>query len=179
MNGYFKLAIAAAILAAGFGGGWTVEAWRMSGKVQAAKNETTQLKADYSKRDAAASLDYTNKLKALTAERDALASTLAGLDAKHTKELSDAKQETVNLRNCVASGKCGLRVNATCPVPATVAGVSQALAGTGLDTGAGIRLTPDAEQAYYTLRDGLKQQQITLQACQERLAATTGQTYQK
>ena len=40
---------------------------------------------------------------------------VAALDAKYTKELADAKSQLEDLQRCVSSGKCGLRLNATCP----------------------------------------------------------------
>lgn len=175
MNGYFQILLAVVIAGAGFGGGWEVKAWKDSGTLQAEKTTNAKQLADMSKRDNDALHKYIADGQAMQAQRDALQAKLTAQDAAHTKELSDAKQSEANFRACVASGKCGLRVNATCARPATVAGVSEALPGSGVDTGTGIRLTADAESGYYALRDGLARQRIQLAACQGALKTLTGQ----
>lgn len=175
MNGYFKLLIAAAILTVGFGAGWGVNGWRMSGELQSEKTENAKQLGDMRKRDNDALERYIVAGKKLQQERDALAAQLAAQDAKHTRELNDAKQKETDFRACVAAGKCGLRVNATCPSPATTAGLSQALAGSGVDSGASVRLTPDAQSNYFTLRTGIIEYRARLGACQDALKAITGQ----
>ncbi|HHT7559298.1 lysis protein [Raoultella ornithinolytica] len=73
---------------------------------------------------------------------------VAALDAKYTKELSDAKSQLGDLQRCVSSGKCGLRINAKCPANgATGAG--------GVGDASGPRLTDSAERDYWRLRDGI------------------------
>ncbi|MCZ0100269.1 lysis protein, partial [Raoultella ornithinolytica] len=52
---------------------------------------------------------------------------VAALDAKYTKELSDAKKTINDLRRDVDSGAKRLRIAATCP------GVSKATSSTGVD----------------------------------------------
>jgi len=71
---------------------------------------------------------------------------VAALDAKYTKELSDAKSQLEDLQRCVRTGKCGLHVNARCPANGT------ASAG-GLGDATGPRLTDPAERDYFTLRE--------------------------
>ncbi|MGU3487305.1 lysis protein [Enterobacter bugandensis] len=71
---------------------------------------------------------------------------VAALDAKYTKELSDAKKQLEDLQRCVRTGKCGLHVNARCPADGT-----SSTGGMGDATGP--RLTDPAERDYFTLRD--------------------------
>jgi hypothetical protein len=81
-------------------------------------------------------------------------------DAEAQTQLEKANAETNRLRACIRNGTCGLRVNV----------LPSACPGAAVDSGTGARLTPDAEQAYYSLRDGLAKLQGKLQACQQRLA---------
>lgn len=71
---------------------------------------------------------------------------VAALDAKYTKELSDAKKQLDDLQHCVRDGKCGLHVNARCPANGT------ASTG-GMVDASGPRLTDSAERDYFTLRE--------------------------
>lgn len=74
---------------------------------------------------------------------------VAALDAKYTKELADAKRQLDDLQRCVSSGKCGLRINATCPK-------NGAARSTGLDDAASPRLTDAAERDYFILRERIE-----------------------
>lgn len=76
-----------------------------------------------------------------TRQRDA-----AALDAKYTKELSDAKKRLDDLQRCVRDGKCGLHVNARCPTNGTTSTG-------GVGDASGPRLTDSAERDYFTLRE--------------------------
>lgn len=71
---------------------------------------------------------------------------VARLDKKHTQEMADAQSKIETLRLAVIAGDKRLHVRATCkPVhPAPVA--------SGVDDAAAARLTADAEQHYYRLR---------------------------
>ncbi|EMC7874449.1 lysis protein [Enterobacter roggenkampii] len=71
---------------------------------------------------------------------------VAALDAKYTKELSDAKKRLDDLQHCVRDGKCGLHVNARCPANGT------AVTG-GMGDASSPRLTDSAERDYFTLRE--------------------------
>ncbi|WP_234293194.1 lysis protein [Klebsiella aerogenes] len=79
---------------------------------------------------------------------------VAALDAKYTKELAVAKSQLEDLQRCVSSGKCGLRLNATCPKNGTTTSGS-------VGDASGPRLTDSAQRDYFTLR--------------ERIATITGQ----
>ncbi|WNS39989.1 lysis protein [Enterobacter chuandaensis] len=71
---------------------------------------------------------------------------VAALDARYTKELSDAKKQLDDLQRCVRDGKCGLHVNARCP--------ANRATGTGsLGDASGPRLADSAERDYFTLRE--------------------------
>ncbi|HBX2646315.1 TPA: lysis protein [Klebsiella pneumoniae] len=74
---------------------------------------------------------------------------VAALDAKYTKELSDAKKTINDLRRDVASGAKRLRIAATCP------GVPKATSSTGVDDAGAPELTPDARRNYFDHRDGI------------------------
>lgn len=71
---------------------------------------------------------------------------VAALDAKYTKELADAKGKLEDLQRCVSSGKCGLRLNATCPENGETASGS-------VGDASGPRLTYSAQRDYFTLRE--------------------------
>ena len=73
---------------------------------------------------------------------------VAALDARYTKELTDARAENETLRADVAAGRKRLRVNATCPGP-----VREATATTGVDDAARPGLTDTAQRDYFTLRE--------------------------
>ena len=70
---------------------------------------------------------------------------VAALDAKYTKELSDAKKTINDLRRDVASGAKRLRVAANCPVGTSGAG--------SVGDVASPRLTDSAQRDYFTLRE--------------------------
>lgn len=74
---------------------------------------------------------------------------VAVLDAKYTKELSDAKKTINDLRRDVDSGAKRLRIAATCP------GVSKATSAPGVDDAGSPELTPDARRNYFDHRDGI------------------------
>jgi prophage endopeptidase len=74
---------------------------------------------------------------------------VAALDAKYTGELADAKAKLEDLQQCVRSGKCGLRVNATCQKQSTTGTTS-------VDDATSPRLTDAAEQDYFTLRERIE-----------------------
>ena len=74
---------------------------------------------------------------------------VAALDAKYTKELSDAKKTINDLRRDVDSGAKRLRIAATCP------GVSKATSATGVDDAGTPELTPDARRNYFDHRGGI------------------------
>ncbi|HCM9192735.1 TPA: lysis protein [Enterobacter cloacae subsp. dissolvens] len=74
---------------------------------------------------------------------------VAALDAKYTKELSDAKKNINDLRRDVDSGAKRLRIAATCP------GVPKATSAPGMDDAGAPELTPDARRNYFDHRDGI------------------------
>ena len=74
---------------------------------------------------------------------------VAALDAKYTKELSDAKKTINDLRRDVDSGAKRLRIAATCHR------VSKATSATGVDDAGTPELTPDARRNYFDHRDGI------------------------
>ncbi|MBI0676973.1 lysis protein [Citrobacter koseri] len=86
---------------------------------------------------------------------------VAALDAKYTKELSDAKKTINDLRRDVDSGAKRLRIAATCP------GVSKATSATGMDDAGTPELTPDARRNYFDHRDGIATADKMIRGMQE------------
>lgn len=72
---------------------------------------------------------------------------VAEIDAKYTKELSDANATIESLRADVSAGRKRLQVAATCAKSTTGA--------SGMGDGESPRLTADAELNYYRLRSGI------------------------
>ncbi|MDR9913382.1 lysis protein [Enterobacter cloacae] len=75
---------------------------------------------------------------------------VAALDAKYTKELSDAKKTINDLRRDVDSGAKRLRIAATCP------GVSKATSAPSVDDAGSARLTDSAQRDYWSLRERIE-----------------------
>ncbi|HAH9030091.1 TPA: lysis protein [Escherichia coli] len=86
---------------------------------------------------------------------------VAALDAKYTKELSDAKKTINDLRRDIDSGAKRLRIAATCP------GVSKATSATGVDDAGTPELTPDARRNYFDHRDGIATADKMIRGMQE------------
>lgn len=74
---------------------------------------------------------------------------VAALDAKYTGELQDAKATIDQLERDVATGKRRLQLNARCAT-------NGATSSSGMDDGAGPRLTDSAERDYFTLRERIE-----------------------
>ncbi|HDQ1119220.1 TPA: lysis protein [Escherichia coli] len=87
---------------------------------------------------------------------------VAALDAKYTKELSDAKAENEALRADVAAGRRQLRVRVNC-----AAAVREATGPTRVDNATSPRLADTAERDYFTLRERLMTMQMQLEGAQE------------
>lgn len=77
---------------------------------------------------------------------------LADMDAKHTKELTDAKTKIEQLAADVRAGKRGLHVAATCPSSTG----PEATGPTRVDDGTSPELTPEAGSDYFSLRAGIE-----------------------
>lgn len=90
-----------------------------------------------------------NLAKATITDMQVRQRDVAALDAKYTKELSDAKKTINDLRRDVDSGAKRLRIAATCP------GVSKATSAPGVDDAGAPELTPDARRNYFDHRDGI------------------------
>ena len=86
---------------------------------------------------------------------------VAVLDAKYTKELSDAKKTINDLRRDVDSGAKRLRIAATCHR------VSKASSATGMDDAGSPELTPDARRNYFDHRDGIATADKMIRGMQE------------
>lgn len=71
---------------------------------------------------------------------------VAELDARYTKELTDANATIESLRADVSAGRKWLRVKAVCP------DMHKITAASGVDDGTSPRLTDTAQRDYFTLR---------------------------
>lgn len=85
---------------------------------------------------------------------------VAALDAKYTRELTDARLENNRLRADVAAGARKLRIKGTCSV-------SKAPASTGVGDGAAVELNTESGQAVFDIRAGMISDQQKLRFLQE------------
>ena len=99
--------------------------------------------------------DRANKAESLAQQRQDTINDMqvrqrdvAALDAKHTGELEDAKKNLAELQRCVATGKCGLQLKASCPA-------SGATTSSSLGDASSPRLDDSAERDYWSLRSGI------------------------
>lgn len=157
-----KFALALAIAISGFFAGWAANGWRLSGNLQALKTAHAEAIAKAEGETVKAQAIADTKAAALT-------QALSKIDARESTTITESKNETQTVRANVASGVQRLYVHAACP-PSTP-NLPRAPAGSSVDTGAAPGLTADAEQAYFSLRDGLAQQRGQLAACQQALKA--------
>lgn len=88
---------------------------------------------------------------------------VAALDARYTKELSDAKAENDALRDDVAAGRRRLLVNATCPAMPTGKSTSAA----SVDNASRPRLADSAQRDYFTLKERVTTMQKQLEGAQD------------
>lgn len=116
----------------------------LSWKVNHYRDNATEYKKQRDEKTQALNLANATIADMTTRQRD-----VAALDAKYTKELSDAKKTINDLRRDVDSGVKRLRIAATCP------GVSKATSATGVDDAGTPELTPDARRNYFDHRDGI------------------------
>lgn len=101
---------------------------------------------------------------------------IAADDAEQTKKLEEQRNEIERLNDCLRTGSCGLRINATCKVPVPVPSAQSAgsTAASGVDDDARPVLTPVAESAYFALRHGINEQERKLVMCQEYVRSLPG-----
>ncbi|ASN57553.1 lysis protein [Salmonella enterica] len=113
--------------------GWAVNHYR---------DNATEYKKQRDEKTQALNLANATITDMVTRQRD-----VAVLDAKYTKELSDANATIESLRADVSAGRKRLQVAATCAKSTTGA--------SGMGDGESPRLTADAELNYYRLRSGI------------------------
>jgi len=148
---YLRLGGLILALAGAFAAGWAGNGWRLNAEHDRERLELAKQAA--------------RQLDAMTADRDAKAAALVTANDKHLAKLQGAQNETNRLRDCLRTGSCGLRIAATCP-PAQGPDITAA---PSVDSGTRAELTPDAESAYFTLRDGIGRTESKLAACQDEL----------
>lgn len=106
------------------------------------------------------------EIKADIVQKAIVEKAVADVDVKYTKHKEVKKREIQVERAAVDRGDVRLLVAASCPA-VHEAHVDDASA--GMDDGGAPRLDPGAEQAYYTLKEGLIDQRATIKALQEML----------
>ena len=114
---------------------------------------------------------YRDNAIAYKEQRDKAASTIADmqkrqrdvaeLDARYTKELSDANATIESLRADVFAGRKWLRVKAVCQ------DMHKTTAASGVDDGASPRLTDTAQRDYFVLRERIETVTNQLNGLQE------------
>lgn len=154
---YARIATIVAVLALAFGAGWISQGWR-------ADKALSSLQAEHALEVAEAESATRVAQQLLDEERDKWNDERSRIDYEQTAKLKVAEDETNRLRDCIANGTCGLRINAKCPTPAT--DVPEAGAPGRMDHGTGPELTADARQNYFALRDGIAKVVAQLAACQ-------------
>lgn len=140
----------AAALLIGFGAAWYVQGLRWDSDVQKrdlATAEAISVNVDAVNQHLIASRAETERIRA------------EYLDYKTGKE-----NETSALERCIATGKCGLRVKATCSDPVRATGAVSGGPGEGT-----AELTEAAGRSYLALRRGLDRQYAELQFCRSEL----------
>lgn len=90
---------------------------------------------------------------------------IALLDTKNHGQLEAQRNEIQRLNDCLRTGTCGLRVNATCPATGSDGNTNPTAA--RVDDGKRPTLTPVAESAYFALRHGINENETKLMMCQE------------
>lgn len=156
-----NLIISLVIAACGFFAGWQINGWRMDVDIQTLKAEHSQEQVQLANKAAA---QQAQMLKA----RDALADKLSALDAEYTTQLTKARHDNQTLRDRLAAGSVGLRIDAVCPSAAT--GATQSAQGGSVDLAAGAELSAAAGSAYSALRENIITTEVTLAVCQNALA---------
>lgn len=141
--------------------GWVVHGIFIDRKV-------SQLQLQQTQQDAADLAAALKTAKEMQDKGDALQDKINAQDVQYTKQLQDEKNETQTLRDCITNGTCGLRIHATCKADPlhTGAHMSHTATTSRLGDDTGPQLTGDAQQAYYSLRDGLATVTKQLTACQ-------------
>lgn len=91
--------------------------------------------------------------RAVLADQQLQSDRLAALDARHTKELEDAKRKIDVAESDVRAGRSRLRVAASCP--GAPAGVPKAASTPGMDDAASPRLDDAAVGHYFALQRGI------------------------
>lgn len=148
LRGLFVMnkSILAALLIAVLSLGWAADHYH--GKALSWRTATRQAQASL------------NRLAATITDMQVRQEQLTELDTKHTRELTDAKNQIDDLQRDVAAGRMQLQLHARCPaaVPA-----GKATGSARVDDAAGARLTPAAERNYYILRKRIEtaRQQIS------------------
>lgn len=147
MNSAYSYAAAALL---GFSAAWYLQGLRWDSDVAQIRHDADQALV--------VNVDAVNQhLIASRAETERIRAEY--LDYKTGKE-----NETSALERCIATGKCGLRVKATCPDPVRATGAVSGRPGEGT-----AELTEAAGRSYLALRRGLDRQYAELQFCRSEL----------
>lgn len=153
------------LLAVGIGVGWSLNGWRLSGKVADAKTETANERTAHQADLTAISNAANQQVRAALSKQQEAQQAVADLDRKHTEDLKNAKDENDRLRRNVADGRRQLRLHASCPADSR--NMPKAPGAAGLADGTSPRLDGAAERDYWRLRDGISTAQSQIVALQQ------------
>ena len=142
---YAWLLAAIAALAIGAGGAWEWQGHRYEARIAGMQREDA---IEHAKALKGVNEAFADAIK----KGDALTRQVAALDESTTKEKAHAQAQIDALRRDVAAGNQRLRVAAVCP-RADGDGVPTSTAATGVDDAGAPRLTDDAREGYFTLRE--------------------------
>lgn len=137
--------------------GLTINSWRYGEQV-------ANLKADHAVELKLISDEAERASSEALAKQQAAEQSLADLDQKHTKELTDAQSENDRLRNTVADGTRRLRIAAKCPTDSPR--VPEAAEPARMDNDGTVELDPAAGRSVFSIRAGMIQDQAKLRALQ-------------
>jgi len=156
---------AVVLLAVGIGIGWSLNGWRLSGQVSAAKTETANERTAHQADLATISNAAAQQVREALAKQQEAQQAVADLDRKHTEEMRNAKDENDRLRGDVADGRRRLQLKASCP--ASGSNLPNTTSTTSLGDGTGPRLDEAAERDYWSLRSGIATARNQIAALQQ------------
>ncbi len=161
---YWQLAVAVALLLAGFAGGWYIQGNRWDADVASVRQQNAEDMKAVS--DAAA-----KQLADERAKSQALQTQLATLDTKYTQDLANAQADNDRLRANVTTGTRKLYVKGKCPNPGSSVNVSKTATSGSLGDDSRVELSNDTGSNVLDIRAGIISDQAKLKYLQDYAAA--------
>lgn len=158
---------AVVLLAVGAGIGWSLNGWRLSGQVAEAKTETANERTAHQADLATISNAAAQQVRDALAKQQDAQQKVAGLDRRHTEELTNANAENNRLRARLATGG-RVRVVGSCPAATTAVPAAGTTTGpTRVDDAGAVELAPAAGRNVLNIRAGIIADQAALKALQQ------------